>query len=234
MQDYRIFFLTINRNVLLLGFIALATVIIMDIWLFNIPEIFNHAHTIGRLIYSICLSIIAAIFFYIITSHIREYQEKRHIYPYVKKKLSGIVSNGKGLFDALASTAGIQVQDKFPNADELENICMAINPKSPAPLILAHGYNTHQANWKEYFIFHVNNSLKLSTHITNHLIYLPPKLIEIVRQFEENSFFSSVLFSQHIEFANTDLNESHHHSFLSYVSLLQSIENYINDDLSYY
>lgn len=234
MKKYYIFFLSINQFILIAGFIAFIIVLLMDIWLFNIPELFNKAHIIGKLIYSICLSIIAATFFYIITVQVREYKERRHIYPYVKKKLLGIISTGKNFFDAMATNTGVIVNNKFPNEDELEQICARINPKSTAPLQLVGGNSFTEANWYQYFLYHVNLSLKMSTHITNNLTYLNPELIELIRQFEENRFFSTTEFLTKVDFANTDLLESHKNSFLEYIKILTEIERYVEKNFKYY
>lgn len=205
----------------------------MDFWLFNIPQIWWKGHELGLIIYTISMSVIAASVFYILTNHYREYREKKHIYPYVKQKLTYIIKDGISMFSGLAREANVNLKAQYPTTEELSIICELIHPLSKAPLTFGAGRSLTQANWKEYFGYIQGRSKEHINKILNKLIFLEPDIIELLGTFEDNVFFVQTELLKNIETRNEDL-KGYKDSFDEYIILLKKLEEYRDNKMQYY
>ncbi len=76
-------------NIILLC--AVASIVIMEVWLNSIPEIVSWGNEFGKVYFKICISIISSYVFYFIVVHIKSVQDKENINIFVEKEIKSII-----------------------------------------------------------------------------------------------------------------------------------------------
>ncbi len=226
-------FRTLRKDITILFFICIATIICIDFWFKNIPEFFNGAAKIGEIVEKLCLSYISAFIFYFLVVHIKAQKDKANIYNYATKKVYMVIGCCWGLIAELSKAASITLADKYPTEEELTAIFKSINPNSQAPLLLSANL-TNYANWIQYFNYSKQRSNKATEKVFLKMPFLDTKLVNILAKIEDCPHFmvmESVVNSMPI--LNSDLT-AFQNSFSGYIKLIQELEAYADKKLKNY
>ena len=76
-------FFRVPKSLLVLFLSAIAIYISINFWLIKYNEIISHGYEIGVALSNLCLSIIAAYFFYVIVHQIKEDKENKRIFTFL-------------------------------------------------------------------------------------------------------------------------------------------------------
>lgn len=177
-------FKTLRKDITVLFFVCIATIICIDFWFKDIPEIFSGAAKIGDIIYKLCLSYISAFIFYFLVVHIKAQKDKVNLYSYVAKKVDMVIGSCLGIIVEISKSANISLIDKYPSEDELSGICININPNSKAPLLLSNNSNNY-ANWIQYFEYEKRRSNDATEKIFRKMPFLDTKLVNLLANIED-------------------------------------------------
>lgn len=226
-------FRTLRKDITILFFVCIATIICIDFWLKNIPELFNGGAKIGEIVEKLCLSYISAFVFYFLVVHIKAQKDKSNIYNYVTKKVYMVIGCCWGLLNELSKAANITLVDKYPTDEELTTICKSINPNSPAPLLLSATSNTY-ANWVQYFDYYKQRSNGATEKVFLKMPFLDTKLVNILAKIEDCSHFNFLrAIINTMPIRNTDLT-SFQKTFSDYIKLIKELEEYADKKLKDY
>lgn len=148
---YRI--LTIRKDLRGIFIIALISILVIDLWLINIPAFFPVLATLGEIYYKICLAYITGFIFYFLNVHLQSEKNKVKTYRYINNKCGNIDSL---IICLIASMRLANGQSPRPNAglndeEELLTLCKGINPLNKFQLYIP--YNRTFTNWSECMIF---------------------------------------------------------------------------------
>lgn len=122
-------FRTINRTVSTIFFLAIFTVVSMDLDLVKIPEFVSVRSEIGIIVYKLCFAYITSFIFYFINVHIQNYNAKVKTSLYVNNKIYKFGELSKGLLKCLTTSAGVVVPEGVQLSEtEIKNICFKVNP----------------------------------------------------------------------------------------------------------
>lgn len=80
---------------------AIASYLLIELWLRRIPECFPGASAIGDMVVGISLSVIAAFIFYVVDVHVREFRARNRVHRYIAPLLKEIMLAGLGFVHSL-------------------------------------------------------------------------------------------------------------------------------------
>ena len=233
MKDKLILFRTLRKDITILFFICLATIICIDFWLINIPEKFTYGAKIGVIVEKLSLSYISAFIFYFLVVHIKTQKDKANIYTYVNKKVNMVIGSCIGLINELSKASNINLKEKYPNSEELTQIFLKINPNENAPLLLS-ATSSIYANWIQYFEYSKKRSNDATEKIFLKMPFLDTKLVNLLAKIDDCSHFMVIRnVVNTMPIRNTDLT-SFQNTFADYIELIKELEKYAEKKMKNY
>ncbi|MGA2298651.1 MAG: hypothetical protein ABSG15_13980 [FCB group bacterium] len=223
--------ITLRKDLTLIFFISILTIILMDFWLNNIPEIFNGASKIGQIIYNICFAYVSAFIFYFLVVHIKIQKDKDNLYGYISINVAHVIGQANAVVLELSKSSNITLKSKYPTEEELNLILKSIVAASNAPLLL--GYNGPYANWIQYLNYWRDRSNRFSNNVLSKMQFLDSELISILTEIEDCSYFNTLSNFIHINFINYDL-KIFDKIFYEYLNKIKELENYYDEYLENY
>lgn len=222
-------FTTLRKDITLLFFICIITIICIDFWLIEVIEFFNCGYKIGLIVEKLCLSYISAFIFYFLVVHIKTQKEKANIHNYIRAKVYTVINCCVLSLKELSKASNVSLSEKYPTEEELNLIFKSINPNSKAPLMLSNKQGDF-ANWIEYFEYYRQRSKSATEKIFLKMPFLDTKLVNLLAKIDDCTHFYSIKTGVNIRFSNTDL-ASWQSSFLDYIKLIIELEIYADKKL---
>lgn len=129
--------------------LCVVTVLLMDLWLLDVPAPFKLFVALGKFNYGVALSYIAAYIFYLITVHYPETKSAISIYTAASFPAKAIVTNVEYIFIDMGNKLGMEVAPKSLTSDKIKEIlyktkCFGDSTTSKIDL----SYN----NWIQYLL----------------------------------------------------------------------------------
>lgn len=206
---------------------AVLSIVLIDFWLINIPELFNGGAKLGQIIYNLSFAYVTAFIFYFLVVHLKNQKDKENVYNYISSKTQMVIGQAKGLIDSFANSANVTVVNDYPNSTELHSICLAIKPNSNSPLVI--GAPGNYANWIQYFEYYKNRSNDATDKILSKLQYLDSELVIKLAKIEDCSHFHNISY-YNVPVGNTNLTAFE--SMISdYFHLVKDLEKYYKKNL---
>ncbi len=222
---------TLRKDITILFFICIATIICIDFWLKDIEELFIGGAKIGDIIYKLFMSYISAFIFYFLVIHIKAQKDKINLYTYVAKKVYMVIGSSWGLIQEISKAANVSIENKYPSQTELESICKAINPNSNAPLLLGNPYT--YATWIQYLNFQKQRSNEATAKIFLKMPFLDTQLVKLLANIEDCTYFMGLKHLENTPIRNTDLTFQQN-SLSKYLDLIKDLEKYADKKLKDY
>ena len=224
-----IFSVPLLLNLVLL--IAILSVIVMDVFLKNIPEIVSWGSEFGDVYYKLCLSLFASYIFYFIVIHIKLERDKENVNIFISNKVFHILQEYKSQITSIKKETDSLIEKEYLNQSEIETTFQQINPSGEAPLFLSNIKN--YANWMQYFSFYKDRTQKTIQKIFVHMPFLDSKLVKILAHIDDCEHFTVIELLSNITFGNKDM-ESFASSFYKYSILCKELEDYGNKKMLKY
>ncbi|MDA2451408.1 hypothetical protein PDN63_23640 [Bacillus cereus] len=149
---------TLRKDLKILFVIAVFSVLIMDLWLINIPEFFSGGAALGSLYYKICLSYITAFIFYFINVHLQNERTKVKTYKYIQNKASKLNYICGLLLNTVRKDGSLSL-DSSNSELSIYELCKNINPRKN--FHLGGTYNIVFEHWSAGFQFITKESKEL-------------------------------------------------------------------------
>lgn len=183
----------LNRWLLIFMFI-LPTILLLvfDFYFFEIPEIFEGANKVGKIIYGLFFSTIAAYIFYIATVYIPEFKLKSSVNVGLKAMLNDMVTHVDKLASRISLQSGVEI-NRQSSLETLNNALLQIDIRS-TPQALDTLSPIVFANWQELMIHHISSMGNVINMITmRYITVMDPKLISLFHTIETCGFSKDVL-----------------------------------------
>lgn len=217
----------LNRWLLIFMFI-LPTILLLvfDFYFFEIPEIFEGANKIGKIIYGLLFSLMTAYVFYIATVYTPEYRLKSSIDLGLKPMLGDIVTYVDNLVKRISKQSGIQL-NRNSSLKEIESALVKIQINSKPPKISQ--YETvYETNWLVLFTQHLYSMEKVIDKITKrYSTTMEPSIISILHTIETSGFAQIVLLMKNSP-SGGDL-KSYSSEIKSYFEIINQLESSIKN-----
>ncbi len=150
---WKVFFNTLNLWLTILFFISLGCVLIMDLWLLEIPAPFKLFVVIGKLNYGLAISYLAAYIFYLMTVHYESTQNSISVYTAANMPVKHIIVKVSSIFIDMGRKAGLSITEEALSEQVIQDIlsktnCYADSPVAKFPT--SHNQPTVYNKWVEY------------------------------------------------------------------------------------
>lgn len=222
---------SLRTELKILFVIALTSVLIIDIYLINIPEWFTIGAELGSLYYKICLGYITGLIFYFINVHLANEKSKVKTYKYINNKSAKIRRLNITLIQSLRSAYPVTPGTKFLNEEEeISYLSNHINPQSPFTLVL--DYNITFPHWFAAIDFIASENKELTRDLLFIRESINSDVIEILTDIDD-------CIDNHINIGNgrllgnSDLNVFSK-SIIQYKNLSDKLITTINEKYKYY
>lgn len=128
---YRMYVRTLPVAITILALVALMIILIIDLWLINIPEYFPSGAVLGQVLYRICLSIVASFVFFVILHHRKGEKDKRHVNPIVYHRSKLVVESSARMLSYMQKKAHLAPHSSYPDRSTLLDMCRRIKTHEP-------------------------------------------------------------------------------------------------------
>ncbi len=207
----------------LLNFTALVSttlLIIKILYLNNIPEFFNGAEDLGVIFEAILTSIIASYFFYIIVVHLKEFNDKRIIYPLILTWSRIMVGTCTSQLNEISKKTEFSLNLDGITEEVVKSAFRKINPYDIAPLMV----DSVKATWIQFLFYNKKRTNNYSSKVLTQMIYIESEFISKIVEIDNCPYFGlieSVSNSGHMN--NTDISFMAS-SFYKYCLLCQELK----------
>lgn len=203
-------------------FIFSLLVIVFKILILNqIEEPVAGLHSLGLVVESILLSLVASYIFYLIVVHYKEYTNSKLISPLVVKCSKEVVTICKKQLKDILNQK--EVDFKNITEDLLILRLAEIKPNDQAKML---SYNGRWFNWKNYLKEYKNQTDLWNSKIISNIVFLEAPLVSIIFRIHDSNYFNSI-WSLELPLADPSL-EIIAKEFYSYCKLCEELENYIS------
>lgn len=223
--------LAVNPYLNLVLIIAIGSVVTMEAYLFDIPELVPWGKEFGIIYYKLCLSLMASYIFYFIVIHLKSQSDKENINAFVATKSYGVVGDYKSQIRELKKEINSTIEDDYLSKEQIEDIFKAINPKNNAPLLL--GQFGNYANWIQYMSYHKDRTQKLIQKIFIKMPFLDSKLVRLLAEIDDCNHFGVIESTLNLKFGNNDMS-AWASSFYEYSIKCKELEQYNEKNLLQY
>lgn len=221
--------LAVNRYLNFTLIIAIGSVIVMEAYLFDIPEIVPWGEEFGAIYYKLSLSLMASYIFYFIVIHLKSQLDKENINAFVATKSFGVIGDYISQIEALKKEVNFSIEENYLLKKEIEEIFKAINPKNNAPLLL--GQFGNYANWLQYMSYYKDRTQKLIQKIFIKMPFLDSKLVRLLAEIDDCSHFVIIESTLNLQFGNNDMS-AWASTFYEYSVKCKELDKYNEKNLS--
>jgi hypothetical protein len=231
----RLFFRTIPRSLNLLVLIALVLLLLKTFVLSRFYAFFYGTHGLGVIVEGILSSIIASYFFYLIVIHYKEVNDRKAIYPHIRKWTNIIICDCKSQIQLLSEETGIDLYYESLSERELEQALKEINSLDDVPLrtngfTLVIDKDNKHPNWIQYFNYYRIRSMEYASKINSQLKYLDANLVAILKNIEDCNYFKIIDWEIKLQNFNIQLDSISEHIF-NYYKYCKELETHLNNEL---
>ena len=211
--------------------IAIGSIVVMEVYLLEMPEIVPWGAEFGAVFYKLCLSIMASYLFYFIVVHLKSQSDKENINAFVASKSYRVVGEYKSQLGAIKKESRSNIESEYPTKSEIVDMFKSVNPKGEAPLLL--GQRGGHANWIQYMAFHNQRTQDLIKKVFVKMPFLDSKLVRLLAEIDDCTHFSVIDTIISFHFNNTDLS-AWAGAFYDYSVLCKGLQEYNERKLSDY
>lgn len=174
------FWLTLRPALVLAAMAAIASYLLIELWLRKIPECFPGASAVGDMVVGVSMSVIAAFIFYLIDIHVKEYSARNRVHRYIAPLVKKIMLEGLGFVHSLDSRRVLnnQMCSHYTVTDLVRLLKWYDRTDENARYMVALNYQERMAS-----------ITSLIDEILVHYAGLDPELIDIIQGMKRSYLF---------------------------------------------
>lgn len=183
----------LNKTLLITTFILPSILLFaFDLYLFELPEIFEGANKVGKIVYGLLFSLVSAYIFYFATVFIPEVKRNSSVNLGLKPMLGDMVTHVDKLVKRISKESNMEISRKSTLKD-IETALAGISINSNPPVI-NETERTLTGNWLSLFVDHIYSMERVIDMITKrYSTTMEPNIISILHEIEVSSFSQIVL-----------------------------------------
>jgi len=186
------FFRYFNWGLAIGALLAFFLVLCFELIFFQREEIFVGANGVGKIIYTLLLSFIAAYIFYLLTVYYKEYKTKETVRVPLNIEIEQLLKTYRSLFLSICKSAGREIENCF-SSREIEVACRLLDT-STRPLNPYSG-NTVKLpnNWITFLNANKDVSRETIDSILNlYIQYIDYEIIDLLNRIKRCDYFELV------------------------------------------
>ncbi|EIT84150.1 hypothetical protein A374_16934 [Fictibacillus macauensis ZFHKF-1] len=222
---------TLRKELKFLFIIAIGSVLIIDLWLSNVPEWFPFGAELGALYYKICLAYITGLIFYFINVHLESERSKVKTFKYIHNKVAKIRKLCDTLIQSLRDAYPVPEGTDFKSiTEEITFLCNNINPQ--LPFKFGGWYDMKFDHWFAAIDFIEKENKELTRDLLFVRESIKSDILVILTDIDDN--ISSAINLRHGQpSGNTDLN-TYSYGMTVYQKLCDKLKDSLRDQYKYY
>jgi len=177
---------------ILLGF-SLTVVILNDILLCDMPEIFKYGDKIGQILSNLSLAYIASYIFYFVVVVLKEKQDKKNIYLSVYESTKHLVGRAYSVYNYIVASSGTDNQrydKKTITKEQFKELCKLANPNAIPKNKKLGQPNGQDATYGRFIYNGAVSYVKLYTErIFNYMPFLDSEHVRLINRLYNSNFF---------------------------------------------
>lgn len=222
---------TLRKDLLILFAVSLASILIIDLWLINVPEMFVYGAELGMIYYKICFAYITAFIFYFINVHLQSERTKVKTYKYINNKSAKIHRLCSTLISSLRESCGVPYDISFSSKEnEIAILCDYVDPRTP--FTLGGWYNTRFPYWQAAADFIASENKELTRDLLFVRDSLDSDIVEILTDIDD-CIQNSINLSHGRPSGNSDM-EVYSHGIIQYYNLCNKLIKTIREKYKYH
>jgi len=225
------FISTAPRLLNILALSSLVLLIFKIIELNDIKELFNGAYELGVILETILSSILASYIFYMVVVHLKEFKDRKYIYPLILKWTNIVVGCCITQLREIGEASNISIDLNNVTEQSLKTAFGKINPNNQAPLLL--GFPGTYANWIQYMLYYKRRTKSNIEKIVSQILFIESKLFSKVLDVDDCLHFSRIEEVSAMPLKNTDISFMAS-SFYKYCVLCKELKGLIDVSKSKY
>ena len=222
--------ISIRKDLFIIFIFATITILLLDFVFIDSPELFKGGARLSIIISKLCISYISAFIFYFIVVHLKRQEDKRNIFKYLEKVTYSIVGDSQSILNSLRNTAEIDLNLKYPSQNELDKICISIDPNSEAPII---NILMKPGNWLFLFKYKKDRTFNSIKKIHTKIHFLDTEFLKLIDKIEDCSFLKNIEMVIQIGVTNKNLLWLSSDLF-EYFKRIEKLEKYADKNLKHY
>jgi len=226
----RHFFRYFSWKLAIIALLAIVLLFLFEFLFFENPEFFNGANKIGKIIYGLLLSYLAAYVFYILTVYYKEYRMRKSVRIPLQYEVEQILKSYHSLFLSISKSSGINIEDCFSRED-IETACSKLKT-TESPLNPYEG-NTVKLpnNWITYLNVNKDVSIeRISSIFSVYLNNMDYVLIDLLVKIKTSEYFELVNIADQRKVEYEDFSQFFP-AMSEYIILMKSLHSYSNKSL---
>ncbi len=173
---------SLRRDIVILLILDVAFLLVMELWLRNIPAPFPIFVKIGNLTVTLAISFLASFVFYFVQVHLHDTKQKADLYPSVAALYKRILITEKSMIQNFAGATSYEqlsaeMIEKGVNERDIN--------KKDTPLIIA-GNPDRNANWLEYAFNELRDIDKSWDMIMRYSNYLDSECLSLLSKVQSD------------------------------------------------
>ena len=220
----------LRKELKILLYISLVSIILIEFIFFSFTEIFPKANTLASIFLKICYSYISALIFYFLVVHYKRQDEKRKYYKVINIKLNSFISDYNSIFKEICRINDVESFD-YSDKEELKKYLKSINPYTSYLGMVYVGIGN--LNWMKH-IFNVAEKTKKEIEylfLNSPLIEI--ELINILNELNNNLLFNHIRIFNFTQLDNKDFVGFSTH-FYCYSKVINELKEYISKEIEKY
>lgn len=203
MELYK-FLRTVPRSVTYLAVIALAMLGVKVLFLNRWPAPWILLYEVGVLVEAILGSILASYFFYVVVVHLKCVNDRKAVDPYINRQTTRIVDECQTLLLRLGNASGSTLLLESVSFDTIKDSLSKIKTNTKGPIYIGPNFG-NQGNFIQYFDFGKQRTQESITKVLAQIIYVDAKLVSILAEINDCSYFTIVNFMANNNLSDSDL-----------------------------
>ena len=161
---------SIPRPILLLSITAFISIILIEVWLINVPAPFSIFHQLGNIYLKLCYSFFSAFIFYFLIVHIPKEKRKLKALRLIGNKVSIINNHVFNIMNAIFFRKLDPKNIYEIKAGAITEACKKINPQAQVEAINYDSAAYELISHNNWFYFFNNSALSIKNEIKDILI----------------------------------------------------------------
>lgn len=160
-------------------------------------------YELGLLLEAVLASVVASYVFYLFVVHLKEVSDKTTVAPYLERHTFRVVWDCENQLAAISRFSATPLSLDSLTLSSIDEAFSKIEPYSNAPLVFSSANSN--ANWFQYFDFHITRTRESIARVIIQLIYLDAKHVSLLTSIDDCLHFSFMPRCQHMMVNNCDL-----------------------------
>lgn len=182
------------KNLLKLLLVAsIVFVLLNDVFLSDVPELFNYGYEFGQVLSNLFLAYIASYIFYFIVVVLKDRRDKENIYLYVYELTRNLIGRAYSVYNEIIAASGVNQKDydkRTITLEQYKELCKKANPnETPSN----RGIGQPISEKATYAKFIYNGSVAYVKHyIEKIFIYMPlldSEHVRLINRLQNSEFF---------------------------------------------